>query len=143
MTDSDFLGQCTEEEEKKKNIFSQRRSLTILERFSQSRQRDTRIDDQPAMPDDPKDHAATRGRDESLRQDGGHRPEYRTGGVGNRRYSGRQSTILTDSRTHCCKLRNREASASTAKQQSRSGLTLSSDVEGARSTESQTTTKCL
>ena len=45
-------------------------------------------------------------------------------------------SVLADSRKHCCKLRIREAIASTAKQQSRSGLTLSGDVEGARGTES-------
>ena len=30
------------------------------------------------MPDDPMDHAVTRGRDESLRFEGGHSPQYRT-----------------------------------------------------------------
>ena len=79
-------GERTEKKQKKKIMLSQRRSLTILERFSQRRQRETRIDDQPAMPDDPNDHAATRGRDVSLRSEDGHREWH--SGVGDHRYSG-------------------------------------------------------
>ena len=41
-------------------------------------QRDTRIDDQPAMSGEPEDHAVTSCRDESLREKDGHSPEYRT-----------------------------------------------------------------
>ena len=41
-------------------------------------QRNTRIDEHPAVPDDPQDHAVTGGRDESFRYEGGHSPEYHT-----------------------------------------------------------------
>ena len=53
------------------------RASTILERFSHRRERDE--DRRPAGDAGrPNDHAATRGRDVSLRQEGGHSPEYRT-----------------------------------------------------------------
>ena len=41
-------------------------------------QRNTSIDEHPAVPDDPKDHAVTGGRDESFRYEGGHSPEQHT-----------------------------------------------------------------
>ena len=56
--------------------FSVRRSWTILKRISKAI-RETRIDC-PAAPDNQKDHAVTRGRDVSLRQEGGHSPEHHT-----------------------------------------------------------------
>ena len=42
------------------------------------RERDTRIEDTPAVPNEPTDHAVTRGRDVSLRCEGGHSPENHT-----------------------------------------------------------------
>ena len=42
-------------------------------------ERETRgIDDTPAVPDEPTDHAVARGRDVSLRYEGGHSPEKHT-----------------------------------------------------------------
>ena len=48
-----------------------KKRVEMTKKFSQ---RNTRIDEEPAMPDDPKDHALTGGSDESLRWEGGHSP---------------------------------------------------------------------
>ena len=42
------------------------------------REREARIDDTSAVPDEPTDHAVTRGRDVNLRCEGGHSPENHT-----------------------------------------------------------------
>ena len=42
------------------------------------RERDTRIEDTPAVPNEPTDHAVARGRDVSLRYEGGHSQENHT-----------------------------------------------------------------
>ena len=73
-------------------------------------QRSTRIDEHPAMPDDPEDHAVTRGRDESLRCEGGHSPEYHTvcwRTPTSSRYKEPLRPYHTDNRTRCCKLPSR------------------------------------
>ena len=41
-------------------------------------EKEAKIDDTSAVPDEPKDHAVTRGRDVSLRCEGGHSPENHT-----------------------------------------------------------------
>ena len=45
---------------------------------SYTTERDTTIEDTPAVPNKPTDHAVTRGRDVSLRSEGGHSPEKHT-----------------------------------------------------------------
>ena len=45
---------------------------------SDDRETDTRVDDTPAVPNEPTDHAVARGRDVSLRFEGGHSPENHT-----------------------------------------------------------------
>ena len=54
--------------------------MKVTKIFSQSQktERDTRIKDTPAVPNEPTDHAVTRGRDVSLRDEGGHNPENHT-----------------------------------------------------------------
>ena len=45
---------------------------------SETTKKKARIDDTSAVPDEPTDHAVTRGRDVSLRYEGGHSPENHT-----------------------------------------------------------------
>ena len=54
--------------------------MKVTKIFSQSQktERDTKIKDTPAAPNEPTDHAVTRGRDVSLRYEGGHNPENHT-----------------------------------------------------------------
>ena len=59
----------------------QRVTVTVTVKETR-RERDTRIEDTPAVLNEPTDHATARGRDVSLRYEGGHSPENRTNGVG-------------------------------------------------------------
>ena len=74
------------------------------------REREARIDDTSAVPDEPTDHAVTRGRDVNLRYEGGHSPRESHSGVGvvleTTDGPQRQRTFQTssDSRTRCCKI---------------------------------------
>ena len=75
-----------------------------------SRQRDTRIDDQLEVSEEPMDHAVTRGRDESLRFEGGHSPEYHTVVLDLGRATGTAKLLRPDftvRRTLCCELLSR------------------------------------
>ena len=76
-------------------IFSQR----------QTTEREARMDDHPAVLEEPVDHAVTGGRDESLHCDGGHSSEYHT--VPLESTDEQQKQQPHRSRTHCCKLPSR------------------------------------
>ena len=90
-------------------------TVTTIFSESQTTERDTRIDDPPAVPNEPTDHAVARGRDVSLRYEGGHSPE--------------NHTVVLE--TRCCKLHDQGARAPTASQRSRRAKMLSSGVGGA------------
>ena len=85
------------------------------------RQRNTRIDDQLAVSEEPMDHAVARGRDESfrLRVDTALSITWRP--PTSSRYSEPLRPDLTDSRTRCCKIHDRGARGPTASQRSRKG----------------------
>ena len=64
----------------------------VTKNFSQ---RNTRIDEHHAVLDEPKDYAVTRGRDESLRHEGGHSPEHDTVVLENTDEQQKQQTFQT------------------------------------------------
>ena len=55
--------------------------MTVTTIFSQSQKtvREARIDDHPAVLEEPQDHSVTGGRDVSLYFEGGHSPEHHSG----------------------------------------------------------------
>ena len=63
---------------KKKKVITTRRKVACESDEEVRRQRETRIDDTPAVPNELTDHAVARGRDASLRSAGGHSPEKHT-----------------------------------------------------------------
>ena len=85
------------------------------------RQGNTRIDETPAVPNEPTDHAVARGRDVSLRHEGGHSQritQWCRSGVGNHRRTvvatnlpkdQKDKSALIVSRTRCCKLHEQGA----------------------------------
>ena len=84
-------------------------------------EREARIDDTPAVPNEPTDHAVARGRDVSLRYERGHSPENHTvvsewcwKPPTNRSGNEPLRPVLQVSRTRCCKLHDQGARALTA-----------------------------
>ena len=71
--------------------------MKVTTMFSQSQktEREARIDDQPAVLEEPQDHAVTRGRDESLHYEGGHSPEHHTVALENADEQQKQRTSQT------------------------------------------------
>ena len=116
-------------------------------------ERDTKIDDTPAVPDEPTDHAVARGRDVSLHNEGGHSPDNHSGvvvvvgdaltvctvGLGwcwkpPTDRSGNDlsdQSVVTVSRTRCCKLHDRGARSTNREPTITRGAMLSRGVGGA------------
>ena len=85
------------------------------------RERHEDIEDTPAVPNEPTDHAVARGRDVSLRYEGGHSPENHTVVLEwcwkpptDRSGNEPLRPVLTVSRTRCCKLHDRGSRARSA-----------------------------
>ena len=102
-------------------VASDRSANDTAKQVTMNRERETWIHDTPAVPNEPTDHAAARGRDVSLRCEGGRSPENHTVVLewcwkppnGPQRQRPLRPA-LTVSRTRCCKLHDQGARAPTA-----------------------------
>ena len=111
---------------KREKVIRTRRKVACKSDREVRRQRDTRIDDTPAVPNEPTDHAVARGREVSLRYEGGHSPEKHTvesewcwKPPTDRSDNDLSDQSLTVSRTRGCKPHDQGARARTASQRSR------------------------